>query len=129
MHRSHFDWDKANKRHQSGTVENRIFSALKRLIALRKETLAFADFDNRQLLALDNPRLLAFYRTDPLNNRNRVLVLANFNVEAQTLPVSVLRDHGFFLQENMKNLCTGERIVVEDDAIALPQLSFYWLTD
>jgi len=129
MHRSHFDWDKANRRHQSGTVENRIFSALKRLIALRKETLAFADFDNRQLLTLDNPRLLAFYRTDPLNNRNRVLVLANFNVEAQTLPVSVLRDHGFFLQENMKNLCTGERIVVEDDAIVLPQLSFYWLTD
>ncbi|MCU0810859.1 MAG: alpha-amylase family glycosyl hydrolase [Thiobacillaceae bacterium] len=129
MHRSHFDWGKATKRHQSGTVENRIFSALKRLIALRKETPAFADFDNRQLLTLDNPRLLAFYRSDPLNNRNRVLVLANFNVEAQTLPVSTLRMHSFFLQENMKNLCTGERIAVEDDAIVMPPLSFYWLTD
>jgi hypothetical protein len=29
----------------------------------------------------------------------------------------------------MKNLCTGERIAVEDDAIVLPPLSFYWLTD
>ena len=86
MHRSHFDWDKAEKRHQTGTVEQRIFSALKKIIALRKETMAFADFDNRQLLTVDNPNLLVFSRTDPQNIRNRVLVVGNFNVEAQTLP-------------------------------------------
>ncbi|MGV8991095.1 MAG: alpha-amylase family glycosyl hydrolase [Thiobacillus sp.] len=128
-HRSHFDWDKAKKRHQTGTVEHRIFTALKKLIAQRKDTMAFADFDNRQLLTVDNPNLLVFSRTDPKNSRNRVLVIGNFNVEAQTLPLAALTPHGFFLQESMKDLCSGGRIEVENDAIILPPLSFYWLTD
>lgn len=129
MHRSHFNWDRAERRHQSGTVEQRIFSALKRLIALRKETSAFADFDNRQLLTVDNPNLLVFARTDPMNSRNRVLVIGNFNIEAQVLPVSTFSAHGFFLQESMRNLCSGERIAVENGAITIPALSFYWLSD
>jgi amylosucrase len=129
MNRSHFDWNKAEKRHQTGTVEQRIFSALKKMIALRKETMAFADFDNRQLLMLDAPHLLIFSRTDPQNSRNKVLVIGNFSVEAQTLSIDALRPHGFFQQDNMKDLCSGTRIEVEQDAIVLPPLSCHWLTD
>ncbi len=129
MNRSTFNWSKAEKRHQTGTVEQRIFSALKKMIALRKEVTAFADFDNRQLLMVDNPNLLVFSRCDPQNARNRVLVVGNFSAEAQTLPGDALRQHGFFLQESMKNLCSGERIVLEGDAIAVPALSCYWLAD
>lgn len=129
MHRSHFDWNKAEKRHQSGTVEHRIFSALKKMIALRKETTAFADFDNRQLLAVDNPNLLVFSRTDPHNNRNRVLVIVNFNDSAQRLPIGALMSHGFFQQDCMKDLCTGERLTIENETATLPPLSCCWLTD
>ena len=129
MHRSSFDWSKAEKRHQTGTVEQRIFSALKKMIALRKETTAFADFDNRQLLTVDNPNLLVFSRTDPQNSRNNVLVVGNFNGEAQTLHIGDLRPHGFFQQDGMKDLCTGARIAVENDAIPISPLSFYWLSD
>ncbi|TCV90405.1 amylosucrase [Sulfurirhabdus autotrophica] len=129
VHRSHFDWNKSEKRHQAGTVENRIFSAIKKLIALRKETIAFADFDNRQLLKVDNPNLLVFSRTEPQNNRNRVLVAANFNAEAQTLPVGALRAYGFFQLDGMNDLCTGEHIAVENDEIVLLPLSCYWLTE
>ncbi len=129
MHRSHFDWDKAKKRHQTGTVEHRIFCALKKIIALRKETLAFADFDNRQLLTVDNPNLLVFYRSDPQNIRNRVLVVGNFNVEEQTLSVDALRMHGFFQKDGMKDLLSGTRMETDNDAMVLPPLSWYWLTD
>lgn len=129
VHRSHFDWNKAEKRKQSGTVEQRIFSALKKMIALRKETLAFADFDNRQLLALDNPNLLAFARVDPQNNRNRVLVIGNFNVEAQSFHADALIQAGFFHLGGMKDLFTGSRITMEQEQILVPPLSFYWLTD
>lgn len=129
MNRSHFDWDKAESRHQVGTVEHRIFSALKKMIALRKETTAFADFDNRQFLAVDNPYLLVFSRSEPQNNRNRVLVVGNFNVEAQELPTSALRTHGFFQLDTMKDLCTGARIEVENDVVVIPPLTFFWLTD
>lgn len=129
VHRSHFDWNKAEKRRQSGTVEQRIFSALKKLIALRKETTPFADLDNRQLLATENPNLLVFSRTDTQNSRNRVLVAGNFNVAAQTLNIGTPRSHGFFQQDTMKDLCSGTRVVAENDAVIIPPLSFYWLTD
>lgn len=129
IHRSHFDWNKAEKRSQTGTVEQRIFSALKKLIALRKETTPFADLDNRQLLATENPNLLVFSRTDTQNSRDRVLVAGNFNVAAQTLHIGIPRSHGFFQQDAMKDLCSGTRIVAENDAVIIPPLSFYWLTD
>ena len=129
IHRSHFDWSKAEKRHQSGTVEHRIFSALKKMIALRKEITAFADFDNRQLLLTDNVNLLVFSRSDPHNSRNRVLVIANFNIEAQRLDIAELRSHGFFQQLSMKSLCSGARILAENDAVMIPPLTFYWLAD
>jgi amylosucrase len=129
MHRSYFDWNKAKKRHETGTVEQRIFSTLKKMIALRKETTAFADFDNRQLLAVDNPNVLAFSRSDPQQSRNQVLVVVNFNNEVQTLPVEALRTSGFIQPDVMKDLCTGARVEVENDALLLPALSCQWLTD
>jgi amylosucrase len=129
MNRSSFDWNKAKKRHETGTVEQRIFSALKKMIALRKEITAFADFDNRQLLRQDNPNLLVFTRADPRNSRNRVLVVGNFNDAAQSLPLSTLRAQGFFLLDGMKDLCSGERIEAENDALVLAPLSCNWLSD
>lgn len=129
LHRSHFDWGKAELRHQTGAVEHRIFHALKKIIALCKEVTAFADFDNRTLLSADNPNLLVFSRNDPQNSRVQVLVAANFNVNPQTLPVGGLRVHGFFPREGMKDLCSGELVVVENDAIVVPPLTCVWLTE
>ncbi|MCM2340058.1 amylosucrase [Rhodoferax sp.] len=129
LNRSNFDWDKAALRHQSGTLEQRIFSTLKKMIAMRKELSAFADFDNRQLLHVDNPNLLVFLRTDLHNARNRVLVVSNFNTEVQRLPLGALRPVGLFHQEAMRELCTGERIMVENDAVTVPPLSCCWLVD
>ena len=129
MHRSFFDWDKAKKRHENGTVEHRIFTALKKMIALRKEIPAFADFDNRQLLDLDNPNLLAFLRWDAQTPRNRVLVLVNFNVEAQAIAVADLEERGFPTLQAMRDLCTGERVELVDGALVLQALSCQWLTE
>ncbi len=129
MNRSTFNWGKAEKRHETGTVEHRIFSALRKMIALRKETTAFADFDNRQLFPADNPNLLVFSRTDPHNSRNRVLVVANFNDAPQALSIAGLRALGFFQPDGMKDLCAGERVAPEGDEIALPPLTCRWLTD
>ncbi len=129
VHRSRFDWDKAELRHRPGTVEQRIFSALRRLIALRKEIPAFADFDNRTLIPVGNPNLLVYSRTDPENWRNRVLVVGNFSAEPQTLALEELSVHGFFQYGGMKDLCTGESVPVEDGLIAVPALSFFWLSD
>jgi len=129
VNRSYFDWQKAALRQQSGTVEQRIFSALKKMITMRKELSAFADFDNRQLVSVDNPNLLVFLRTDMHNARNRVLVVSNFNTKAQLLSLGTLRPYGLFQQEAMKELCSGERITVDNDAVTIPALVSCWLVD
>ncbi len=129
LHRSHFDWNKAERRRQSGTVEQRIFSALKKMIAIRKELDAFADFDSRQLIQVDNESLLVYARTDPQNIRNRILVICNFNIEAQVLPVITLRTHGFFQPDGLRDVCSGNHIAVEDETINIPALSALWLVE
>ncbi len=129
MNRSHFDWEKAERRHQLGTVESRIFGALKKMIVLRKENAAFSDFDNRQLFDAGNQNLLAFSRTDPKNSRNKVLVVSNFNIEVQLMSVTNMKPYGYFQQANMKDLLSGERIVAENDLISLPPLTCFWLVD
>jgi amylosucrase len=128
-HRSSFDWDKAERRHQPNTVEHRIFNGLKKMIALRKELSAFADFDNRQQVPVENPNLLVFVRSDPAAPRNRVLVVANFNIEAQPLPLEVLRPYGFFGHSPMRELCSGMRVEAVEDAITIPALRCCWLSD
>lgn len=129
VHRSSLNWHKAELRHQTGSVEQRIFGGLKRLIALRKETTAFADFDNRQLLPVENNKLLVFSRTDPQNNRNKVLVVSNFSVDSQTISADMFKAHGYFQQASMRELCSGERIELENNAFIIPPLSCYWLTE
>jgi len=129
MNRANFDWAKAEKRHQNGTVEQRIFSRLKKMIALRKELSAFADFDNRQLIAVGNPNLLVYLRADLQNPRNRVLVVANFNDQPQFLPLEVLRPSGFYREDALKELCSGMRVETENEAITVPAFSCCWLAD
>ena len=129
MNRSTFDWNKAKKRHDTGTVEQRIFSALKKLIALRKETTVFADLDNRQLIEHDNPNLILFVRIDPANSRNKVLVVANFSGAPQTLSFDVLKSAGLVKPDGIKNICTGSRVEINDAMLFIPALTCLWLTD
>lgn len=129
VNRSYFDWNKAELRHQSGTLEQRIFNALKKMITLRKELDAFADFDNRRLLAVDNPHLLVFLRTDMHNVRNRVLVVSNFHTDAQRLPLGTLRPYGLFQKNVMRELCSGGCYTVENEAVMIPALACCWLID
>ncbi len=122
-HRSSFDWDKAALRFESGSVENRIFSPLKKLIALRKEIPAFGDFDNRQLIRCENSNLFVYSR---IANGSRVLVVCNFNTESQALSVKDVSSYGFFQHGSMCDLCTGVTIQATE-VVDVPALSFYWL--
>jgi len=129
MHRSHFDWKKAELRHQVGTVENHIFSSLKNMIALRKGISAFADFDNRQIISTDNHHLLVFSRTDTEDSNYKVLIIANFNEKPEPLKIEDLMQHGFFQKNKMQDLCTGDYLTSKSSSIIIQPLSYYWLTE
>lgn len=129
MHRPTFDWEKAELRKRPGSVEHRIFSALRHLIAVRKETPAFADLNNRELLAVDNPHLFAFARYDPTHTGPRILVIANFSVDTQAVPLAALRGKGFGLRDRAVDIRSGEVVPLAGDSLTVGGRDFYWLRE
>jgi amylosucrase len=128
-HRPKFDWQKAALRRKSGSVENRIFEGLRKMIALRKEITAFSDFNNRELLDIENPHLFAFSRFDLSRTSGSVLVVANFDAEPQYLDMNELSSTAFSQHHQLRDLCSGDSPEIFNDQLIIPPFHFYWLTE
>lgn len=83
-HRPKIDWEKAERRHQPGTIEYKIFHSLKHMISVRRETPEFQDFNNRQLIDVSDPHLFSFRRIHH-HRQTYVLVIANFDANPHYL--------------------------------------------
>jgi amylosucrase len=129
VHRPKIDWEKAELRKKQGTVEYTIFNALKKMISIRKEISAFADFNNRELLQIDNPHLLCFMRFDPQRPSEKVLAIANFDTNSQYLDLETISNAGFSVYSQFVDLYSGKRPSQHDGRIVLHGYQFYWLTD
>ena len=129
MHRPDIDWERAERRHRRGSVEQRIFDGLKQAIAVRKTIPAFADFNNRELVDTSNPHVFAFWRTDPEYGKGAVLVVANFDGEAQHLDLHDLGNRGIFRHGDGVDLLSGEAPTRVEDQLVIPAHGFYWLAD
>jgi amylosucrase len=127
VHRHVIDWEKAELRHTSGTVEYSIFTALKRMIAVHKETGIFADFNNRDLIEVENPHLFVFERYDINRVSERVLVVANFDGKSQNLDLDSLVSWGAPHYGQLVDLYTGQRPEIFKNTLVVPGFSFYWL--
>jgi amylosucrase len=128
IHRPFIDWNKAELRHQQGTVEQRLFEGLARMIAVRKSTPAFADFNNRELIATGNPHLFVFMRSNPFELNDHVLVVGNFDEAPQSLTLSDLGNRAWFEYGRLRDLCTGEAPSLFNDQLVIPPYRFYWLS-
>ncbi len=128
IHRPRIDWQRAERRNIQGTVEQRVFDGLKRLIAVRKDTPAFADFNNRELIDVANPHLFAFLRTHPTLPAGAVLAVANFDANPQYLDLQVLSSRGLFRYGQVLDLASGERPAIFNDRVVIPPCRFYWLS-
>ncbi|BHH83632.1 alpha-amylase family glycosyl hydrolase [Desulforhopalus sp. 52FAK] len=128
VHRPSIDWEKAEQRNIPGTVEYQIFSALKRMIAVRKEIDVFADFNNRELIDVENPHLFVFGRYHIHQPTEQVLVVANFSNKPQHLN---LEDLGQWKTRyrSLVDLYRGESPDVFKNSLVIPGYSFYWLTE
>jgi len=126
-HRPQLDWNKVERRKETGTVEYRIFNSLKKLIAIRKEIPSFADKNNRELLETTNPHLLAFSRFNQSFASARVLVICNFSDIKQTLDINPLKEKGFLKYETVKDFASGDTLTIANETLTIPALSFYWL--
>ena len=129
MHRPRIDWEKAELRHEHGSVEFRIYEGLKKLIAVRKTIQAFADFNNRELLTVDNEHLFVFLRSHPEKQAETVLVVGNFDARSQHLELSNLGNRGQFRHGQLQDLASGETPAMFNNQLIVPPFRFYWLTD
>ncbi len=129
VHRPKIDWERAELRKKQGTVQYRVFSAMKKLIAIRKEISAFADFNNRELLQIDNENLLCFIRFNHQRPSEKVLVVANFDANPQSLNLESLRNTGFNVYGKFVDLYSGIKPEQSDSHITLQGYEFYWLTE
>jgi amylosucrase len=128
VHRPKINWAKAELRKKQGTVEFSIFSAMKKMITIRKEISAFADFNNREILHLDNQHLLAFVRFNHLRPSELVLVVANFNNQPQFFDLDSLVPSVFSSHDRLIDLHSGRSPSQSSSRIVLQAYQFYWLT-
>jgi amylosucrase len=128
VHRPTLDWDVMALRNEPGTVQQRLFSQMKQMIAIRKEISAFADLNNRELIDMVNPHLFAFHRYVQTGMNPKVVVIANFDVHPQRAPLHLFKQKNLQKAEGtLIDLCSGQTVQIEDDALILPKLTAYWL--
>jgi amylosucrase len=127
MHRPLYDWEKTELRHQRGTVEQRIFEGVQRLIAVRKTLPAFADFNNRELIDVANEHLFVFIRSNFSAPDESVLVVANFDDYPQQLDLADLGGRGRFILGPLQDAASGESPAQFKEQLVIPPHRFYWL--
>ncbi|MCW8826108.1 MAG: alpha-amylase family glycosyl hydrolase [Gammaproteobacteria bacterium] len=127
-HRPRIDWNKVELRKKSGTPEYRIFTALKQMIAVRKELSSFADFNNRELYDVGNPHLFVFSRFN-LTTGEHILVVTNFDASPQYLNLDDLSHQAFNQFNPMYDVISGETPAMFKNQLVVPPFHYYWLTD
>ncbi len=109
VHRPRIDWDIMAKRHDPSTIEGRIHGRIRRLLDVRKETLAFGG-NQTDVLNLGNEHVFCYVRN---NEGERAVVLANFTEEGQTISVNELRLYG--LSYRFTDLVSERTITLNSD--------------
>jgi amylosucrase len=127
IHRPRIDWEIAELRHVSGSVQQRLFDGLKKMIAVRKATPAFADFNNRELLHASNPHLFVFLRTMPQQLDDSVLIIANFDDKPQPLVLAELQNIAPLDIQQATDLFSGKSPVQSNGNIVIGPRQFHWL--
>jgi amylosucrase len=91
MHRPVIDWNKNKLIDKKGTIENRIFSATKNLIAIRRKLKVVADHKNLTWINSDNIHVAVYLRT----YQNQALYgVFNFSQEEAFVDWKVFKQHG-----------------------------------
>ncbi|CAA9568501.1 MAG: GH13_4 / GH13_16 / GH13_36 / GH13 / GH13_ 17 / GH13_31 / GH13_29 / GH13_30 / GH13_40 / GH13 _23 / GH13_18 / GH13_35 / GH13_2 / GH13_21 / GH13_20 [uncultured Thermomicrobiales bacterium] len=122
VHRPKFDWDRAARRDDPTTIEGRVSTGLRRLIAARRAHPAFGG-NRTEVVDPGNDHVFAFVRR---RGGDRVLVLANLTEAPQNVAANQLRVHG--LAYAFADLVTDTPTTPDPDAgLTLAPYQVAWL--
>ena len=91
MHRPIINWKKNENIHKMGTVEEKVFSGTKKLIALRSQLDVVADKKNRTWLTPHNVHVAAYLRAF---GDKRLYCVFNFHAAAAYITWFAFKEHG-----------------------------------
>ncbi|MCR4632884.1 MAG: alpha-amylase family protein [Erysipelotrichaceae bacterium] len=114
LHRGKFSWENAEKRHEKGTTEERIFDAILELKKIRERHPLFESEADTWLLETYNDHILGIGR---YFKEEKLLALFNFSEYEQTAWISE--------EEDYVDLLSGEK--VEAKSLKMDGHSFRWL--
>ncbi len=93
MHRPLVDWKKNELKNKVGTVENKIFAATQKLIAIRKYIAVLSDKKNITWIDTGNKAIAAYLRAW---EKDRVYCIFNFNNDSAKTSWFTFKQNGLF---------------------------------
>ncbi len=127
MHRPLMDWKAAKKREKKGSIEQRLFTALKKLIAIRKDSPEWSDFNNNDLRYCENKHVMVYLRLDD-RGRN-TLAMVNFHGSEQFVKKDILFRHGFDMTGGVVDKYSGKAPSYNDELVVFKPYQFFWIID
>jgi amylosucrase len=124
MHRPPMDWPRTARRSDPGTLEGRVFAAIRGLIGARRSLLALRSGGVTEILPTGNRSVLAYRRIHPRSAP--FLSLTSFSDTAQAADAGVIARAGLH-QARCVHSTSGDP-VVGTDRVELPAWGFAWLT-
>lgn len=128
VHRPKLNWNTLEERIHQDTIQGRIFGALQKLIQIRKQTDAFADFNNRILLELHNEHLFGFIRYDFYAPAEKIIVVANLSDQPQSVSIDELGVPSNTRDYPLIDLWTKESPTIISKQLVFAPFQFYWLS-
>ena len=118
------DWNAITKLNQKDTPQSKIFLALQHLIQIRKDHEVFADNNNLELYHTGNDHIFSFERTQVYNG---LLVLCNFDENAQVIDSSWIKKLGYFSKGEPIDLVSGEKVRLKSALLEVMPYQMIWL--
>ncbi len=123
MHRPPMDWAAAERRHDEGTVEGRIWAGLRRLASARRGARAVHAQGRSEPLWTSNHHVLALLRE---HAGERLLLLANFTPLEQAVQAGVATGNGFRPAPAAAGP-DGRPLEARGDFLVLAPYQFLWI--
>jgi glycosidase len=124
MHRPPMDWNAAARRHDPGSLEGRVFGAIRGLSRARRSLLALRSGGRTELLPTENRSVLAYRRAHPRSAP--FLALTNFSDLTQDVDAGIIARAGLHEPAHVHS-STGH-LSISAGRIELVPWSFLWLT-
>lgn len=124
LNRPIIDWEKAENRNKKGTVENKVFNAIKQMISVRKTIKEFYNENDFTLIKNENDCVFSFVRE---LEGSKTLVVMNMSEHTQYINQYILEKTGF--NYNVYDQYSKKEVKIYDRNIKLEPFQFLWIKE